>query len=62
MSVWRIVRGYAQKCGYDHIKPHDLRRFVGTQVASKLAIREAQLALGHKSIEMTAKKTMCWMN
>jgi integrase len=36
------------------VKPHDFRRFVGTQLAAK-DIRKAQLALGHKSIEVTAR-------
>lgn len=54
VTVWNIVRKYAAQCGLEHIKPHDFRRFVGTQLASK-DIRKAQLALGHKSIEVTAR-------
>ena len=42
VTVWNIV------------KPHDFRRFVGTQLAAK-DIRKAQKALGHKSIEVTAR-------
>jgi len=36
------------------VKPHDFRRFVGTQLATR-NIRLAQKALGHKSIETTAR-------
>lgn len=53
-GIWQIVQKYAQQCDLAHIKPHDFRRFVGTQLAAK-DIRKAQLALGHKSIEVTAK-------
>jgi integrase/recombinase XerD len=53
-GVWQVVQKYAKQCGMAYIKPHDFRRFVGTQLAKK-DIRKAQLALGHKSIEVTAK-------
>lgn len=53
-AVWNIVTKYAKQAGLAHIKPHDFRRFVGTQLAAK-DIRKAQLALGHKSIEVTAR-------
>ncbi len=52
-SVWRIVQRYARAIGIDHIKPHDFRRFVGTQLAAR-DIRKAQKALGHKRIDTTA--------
>lgn len=54
VTVWNIVQRYAEQCALSHIKPHDFRRFVGTQLASK-DIRKAQKALGHKSIEVTAR-------
>ncbi len=54
VTVWKIVQRSAQACGLSHIKPHDFRRFVGTQLAAK-DIRKAQKALGHKSIEVTAR-------
>ena len=54
VTVWNVVKRYAEQCGLAHIKPHDFRRFVGTQLAAK-DIRKAQKALGHKSIEVTAK-------
>jgi site-specific recombinase XerD len=54
VAIWRCVRKYAGEAGLDAIKPHDFRRFVGTQLARK-DIRQAQKALGHKRIETTAR-------
>jgi integrase/recombinase XerD len=53
-GVWLIVQKYAKQCEIGNIKPHDFRRFVGTELA-KIDIRKAQKALGHKSIEVTAR-------
>ena len=53
-AIWKIVRKYATMLGIPNIKPHDFRRFVGTQLA-KNDIRMAQKALGHKRIETTAR-------
>lgn len=53
-AVWKIVTGYAEQCGLKWIKPHYFRRFVGTQLAAK-DIRKAQVALEHKSIEITVR-------
>lgn len=53
-GVWKIVTHYAAVCGIPHLKPHDFRRFVGTQLAQQ-DIRKAQKALGHRSIETTAR-------
>jgi len=55
VSIWRIIKSYAESCGLEHVKPHDMRRFVGTQVAAHMDIRKAQKALGHKNIETTAQ-------
>lgn len=54
-GVWKIVTRYAQICGLEHIKPHDFRRFVGTRLTATGDIRLAQKALGHRSIEVTAR-------
>jgi integrase len=54
VSVWRTVQHYAAEVGLANIKPHDFRRFVGTQLA-KGDIRRAQKALGHKRIDTTAR-------
>ncbi|MEZ4614931.1 MAG: hypothetical protein R2867_05365 [Caldilineaceae bacterium] len=35
VSAWEMVGRYAEKAGLSNIKPHDLRRFVGTQLAKK---------------------------
>lgn len=53
-AVWQIVQRYAKECQLSHIKPHDFRRFVGTQLA-RIDIRKAQKALGHKRIDTTAQ-------
>lgn len=54
MSIWRVVKAYISQCELGNIKPHDFRRFVGTQLA-KNNLREAQKALGHKSLDTTVK-------
>jgi len=53
VSAWEIVQRYAKALDLAHIKPHDFRRYVGTQLAKK-DIRLAQKQLGHKQIETTA--------
>jgi len=53
-AVWQAVQCYAAVVGLQHVKPHDFRRFVGTELA-KRDIRQAQKALGHARIETTAK-------
>jgi integrase/recombinase XerD len=53
-AVWCTVRKYALQCGLPAVKPHDFRRFVGTQLA-KRDIRQAQKALGHQRLETTAQ-------
>ncbi len=53
-AIEQLVSSYAEGAGLPHVKPHDFRRFVGTQLARQ-DIRKAQLALGHKSIATTAR-------
>lgn len=53
-GAWKVVKEITETQGLQNIKPHDFRRFVGTQLAKK-DIHSAQLALGHKRIETTAK-------
>jgi integrase len=53
-SAWRAVRKYALQCGLPHVKPHDFRRFVGTELA-KRDLRQAQKALGHQRLETTVQ-------
>jgi integrase/recombinase XerD len=55
VGVWKLVQRYAAVAGLSHIKPHDFRRFVGTELATEHGIRKAQKALRHKSIETTAR-------
>ncbi len=53
-TAWRAVCKHAEAVGLPSVKPHDFRRFVGTQLAAK-DLRSAQLALGHKRLETTAR-------
>ncbi len=53
-SAWHVVKEVTERQGLENIKPHDFRRFVGTQLA-KGDIRKAQKALGHKRIDTTVK-------
>jgi integrase/recombinase XerD len=54
VAIWGVVRKYATANGLDDVKPHDFRRFVGTQLAQR-NLRQAQKALGHKRLETTAR-------
>lgn len=54
VAVWRVVRKYTDDVGLAAVKPHDFRRFVGTQLA-RTNLRMAQKALGHKRLETTAR-------
>jgi integrase/recombinase XerD len=53
-AAWRAVQRAARRVELAHVKPHDFRRFVGTELARR-DIRLAQKALGHKRIETTAR-------
>lgn len=54
VSAWEMVQRYAKRVKLEHVKPHDFRRYVGTQLAKK-DIRLAQKQLRHKRIETTAQ-------
>lgn len=54
VSIWRVVHKYAEANDLENVKPHDFRRFVGTQLA-RTNLRMAQKALGHKRLETTAR-------
>jgi site-specific recombinase XerD len=54
VAIWGVVRKYATANGLGDVKPHDFRRFVGTQLAQR-NLRQAQKALGHKRLETTAR-------
>ncbi len=53
-AAWQMVRRYATAAGVEHIKPHDFRRFVGSEIYKKKGQLAAQRALGHKRGETTA--------
>ncbi|SRR5216683_2691620 len=54
VGAWRIIIDYAETCGLQHVKPHDFRRFVATELSAKDVIM-AQRALGHKSLATTER-------
>lgn len=53
-GAWSTVKAITEAQGLEDIKPHDFRRFVGTQLAQQ-DLRKAFKALGHKRIETTTK-------
>lgn len=53
-SAWEMVKRYTEAAELEDIKPHDFRRYVGTQLAKK-DLRIAQKQLGHKRIETTVQ-------
>ena len=53
-AAWQMVRRYSTAAGVEHIKPHDFRRFVGSEIYKKKGQLAAQRALGHKRGETTA--------
>lgn len=55
VTAYRRIKNYARQAGLPHAKPHDLRRFVGTQLTERYGLRAAQLALGHASPDTTAR-------
>jgi integrase len=48
------VQRAARRLELAHVKPHDFRRFVGTELA-KRDLRQAQKALGHQRLETTVQ-------
>jgi site-specific recombinase XerD len=54
-AAWRVVRYYARQIGLEGITVHSFRKFVGTELTKRGDIRVAQLVLGHKRIETTAR-------
>ena len=53
-GAWDMVKRYAARAGVEHVKPHDFRRFVGTQVVKLYGLEWGKEALGHKSVATTA--------
>jgi site-specific recombinase XerD len=53
-NIEEMVSAYATQVGLKHVKPHDFRRFVATQLARR-NLRTAQKVLGHKHIATTAR-------
>lgn len=53
VSAWELVVRYSTKVGLEGVKPHDFRRFVGTQLAATKGIKKAQNQLRHESSRTT---------
>ena len=53
VAAWKMVRAYAAQAGVQDIKPHDFRRFVGTQLVERHGVATAQAVLGHKNAATT---------
>lgn len=49
------IKECARQMGIDHLKAHDFRRFVATQLIKNNGIRIAQKVLGHANISTTAQ-------
>ena len=54
-GAWRIVQGYARQMGLPSLKTHAFRAFVGAMLTQRYGLRQAQVMLGHKRIESTAR-------
>lgn len=53
-AVWNIVAEYTEKCGFEHIAPHDLRRTYAELMRRNGAeLEEIQALLGHSSLTTT---------
>lgn len=52
-AAWTLVNEYATAVGVDHVKPHDFRRFVGTQVSRRDGLVAARDVLGHRDVRST---------
>jgi integrase len=53
-GAWQVVKKIAEPLIPD-VKPHDFRRFVGTQLIKQKGLTHAQKALGHKDSSTTTK-------
>jgi integrase/recombinase XerD len=52
-AVRKVVKRAAEAVGIAHVKPHDIRRFVGTVVAKLHGYKQAQQVLGHQDAATT---------
>ena len=51
--LWQLVSRYSAQAHLGHIKPHDWRRFVGTQITRLHGIYVGSKVLGHANIRTT---------
>jgi integrase len=53
-TVWSRLQRYGTQVGLPRLSPHDLRRFVATEVAKKFGLHAAQLTMEHVSSTTTS--------
>ncbi len=53
MKQYAKAVGLVDEDGKVPVKPHDLRRFVGTTLAKTKGVVQAKLVLGHKKVSTT---------
>jgi integrase len=58
VGAWKVIKRVFEKRGLLGVKPHDLRRFVATQLIREKGFPTAQRSLGHKSPATTAMYDM----
>lgn len=55
VAIWRILRAYGAQMGREGLAPHDLRRYVGTQMTIQHGLVAASQQLGHSNPMTTAR-------
>lgn len=54
LSVWRVITATGEAIGLGHVKPHDLRRTLGTEMLNAgYPVHEAQAQLRHSNAQTT---------
>jgi integrase/recombinase XerD len=54
-GAYKIIKQAARAAGLPNVKPHDFRRFVGSELAKRHQLIVVQRTLGHQQIETTTK-------
>lgn len=54
-GAYKAIKQAAKQAGLPNIKPHDFRRFVGSELALRHKLIVVQRILGHQQIETTTK-------
>jgi integrase/recombinase XerD len=54
-GAYLLIKRICKRAGYPHVKPHDFRRFVGSQLYARHGLPVAQRILGHQRADTTTK-------